>query len=224
MAQIIVISSLNTFSGKTLLAAHLAIMLAAEYKTAVLDSASGDSALASFIARRHNLNMSRGYNLLTPPYHTLHKETFESLNQSCDVLILDSPEEKYFKYADILLTPLHGKEGASSVASVGSMYASLVWEAKKHRAALGKNAFRWIVCPNDDYDADDKAKISSAGKIIGFQVSPRLQRRKEYAEGMKTGLTVLDKDLPDLKTLFDLPDLYARRELKKLVAFIWPDK
>ena len=81
-----------------------------------------------------------------------------------------------------------------------------------------------MVVPNDDYTDEQIEKISASAKTLGFQISSRLHRRNEYAAGLKNGITVLDKDLPELKTLFDLPDLYARRELKKLASFIWPAK
>ena len=224
MAQIIVINSVNRLTGKTMLAAHLAVMLAADYQTAVLDSAPAESPLAFFIAKRYNLNLNKNYNLPVPPYYSLQKEKFEELNKTCDVLILDSPEEKYLQYADILITPFLGAEGLNAVSAADSLYAAFIWEAKKKRAALGKNAFRWIVCPNDNFIPEDINKLVSAGKILGFQLAPRLQQRAEYAEGLKNGVTVLDKDQPALKTLFDLPDLYARRELKRFAAFIWPEK
>ncbi len=224
MAQIIIINSINNAAGKTLLTAHLAVMLASEYKTAVLDNAGENSALAMFIARRYNLNLSQKCNLPIPPYYSLQKEKFDTLKNTNDVLLLDSPDEKYFKHADILITPLYKEEGALSVSSPNSLYASLIWEAKKKRAAIGKNAFRWVVVPNDDYTDEQIEKISASAKTLGFQISSRLHRRNEYAAGLKNGITVLDKDLPELKTLFDLPDLYARRELKKLASFIWPAK
>lgn len=211
-------------SGKTLLTAHLSVMLAADYSAAVMDGATENSALAMFIAKRYNLNLGKNYKLPIAPYHSLQKEKFAELKDSCDVILLDAPDEKYFKYADVLLTPLCTKEGFNAVTASDSLYASLIWEAKKQRAALGKNAFRWIVIPNDDYTPEDIKKITEAGKILGFQLAPRLHRRPEYANGLKSGVTVLDKDQPELKTLFDLPDLYARRELKKLASFIWPTK
>lgn len=224
MAQIIVISSVNTESGKTLLTAHLAVMLAKDYKVAVMDCAGETSPLAMFVAKRYNLNLSKNYLLPVPEYHSLRKETLLWASDKYDVIILDSPDAKYFKEADIFITPLKEFEGLNAIADKKSMYASLLWNAKKNRAAEGKSTFRWVVAPNGDYSVEDYKKLSEAGKFLGFSVAKRLTNRSVYAEGLKCGITVLDKDQPAFKTLFDFADLYARRDLKKLADFIWQNK
>lgn len=224
MAQIIVINSVNNGSGKTLLAAHLAVMLARDYKTAVMDNVGDSSPLALFVAKRYNLNLGKNYMLPVPEYHSLRKETLAAAGDKYDVVLLDSPDAKYFKYADIFITPLSGREGLNAVANPKSMYASLLWNARKSRAADGKSTFRWVVVPNDDYTGEDYKQLSEAGKFLGFSVAQRWINRAAYADGLKRGVTVLDKDQPALKTLFDFPDLYARRDLKKLADFIWQNK
>ena len=77
MAQIVIINSVNNAAGKTTLTAHLAVMLAAEYKSAVLDNAGENSALAMFVAKRYNLNLGKNYHLIVPPYYSLQKEKFD---------------------------------------------------------------------------------------------------------------------------------------------------
>lgn len=224
MVQVVVINSLNPKSGKTLLTTHLGVMLAKEYKTAVLDSAGEKSDLAMFVARRYTLNLSQNLNLPIPQYHSLEKNTFEETIAPYDVVILDSPDKKFYAYADVWITPLKGTEGLASVVQKDSLYASLVWQAKKQRASGGKSAFRWVIVPNDAYTPQEAQALAQVGKFLGYQTSPRLETRPEYNEGLKTGLTVLDKDLPVLKTLFELPDMYARRNLKKIAEFIWRNK
>lgn len=224
MAQILVINSTNTGSGKTLLAAHLAVMLSRDYKVAVADSTKEESPLANFIAKRYNLNLIKNYNLPVPQYYSLKKDTLNNISSKFDIIILDSPESDYFKYADIFLTPLRSKEGIDSLSAKNSLYASLIWEAKKQRAALGKSTFRWVACLNDAYTPEQLQLLEQNSRFLGFVISPILQNRDEYKLGLEQGLTVLDKDQPELKTLFDLPDLYARRNLKKLAEFIWQNK
>ena len=51
MTQIIALTSFNHLSGKTLIAAHLAVMLAKDYKTAVFEEANKQSSLSEFIAK-----------------------------------------------------------------------------------------------------------------------------------------------------------------------------
>ena len=223
MAQIIVINSPNTGTGKTMLSAHLAVILAKDYKTAVLDDVN-NSPLAMFIAKRYTLNMGEHYNLPIPQYHSLKKGVLAELNNQYDAIILDSPDADYFQSADIVLTMLRGEEALQNLTAKNSLFASLIWEAKKQRAAAGKNSFRWIVCPNDNYSPENLQQLTNSGKFSGFTVAPLLNWRDEYGKGLQQGVTVSDKDRPELKTLFDLPDLYARRNLKKLTDFIWQNK
>lgn len=223
MVQIVVINSINRYSGKSLVAAHLAVMLAKDYKVAVMDEFS-KSDLSDFVAKRHALNLSKDLNLAIPIYQTLNKENFSKIDEY-DVVILDSPSDKYFAYADIFITPLRGQEGLNSLVVRNSLYAGLIWEAKKQRAAQGKSAFKWVVLPNDDaLLQEDCEKLKETGRFLGFSVAPKLSNRKEFDLGFKHGISVLDKDSPKLKTLFDLPDLYARRDLKKIADFIWQNK
>lgn len=223
MVQIIVINSINRSSGKSLLAAHLAVMLAKDYKVVVMDDYA-KSNLSDFVAKRYALNLGKDFNLAVPVYRSLNKENFSQADKY-DVVILDSPSDKYFAYADVFITPLRGQEGLNSLVLRNSLYASLVWEAKKQRAAKGKNAFKWVVIPNDDtFLQEDYDKLNEAGKFLGFLVAPKIGYRKEFELGLEQGISVLDKDSPKLKTLFDLPDLYARRDLKKITDFIWQNK
>lgn len=224
MAQIIVINSINSASGKTLFAAHLAVMLAKDYKTVVMDDLKNTSPLADFIARRYTLNLSGAYSFPIPQYQTLTKENLEQGEQNFDVIILDSPDSKYYPKADIMLTILSGQEGLNAAREKNSLFSSLIWEAKKKRAADGKSAFRWVILPNDDFTPTEMGEVIKNGRFLGFNVAPKLERRKEYVQALVSGITVVDKDLPALKSLFDLPDLYARRNLKKITDFIWQNK
>ena len=222
MVQIIVINSINNNSGKSLLAAHLAVMLAKDYKVALADDVQ-KSILSDFVAKRHVQNLNNGYNLPVPTYLSLNKQTFAQI-ENFDVAILDAPNSKYFQYADIFITMLSGQDGLNSLRQRNSLYASLVWEAKKQRAALKKNTFKWIVVPNDKFENDDYIALNESGKFLGFSLAPQLNKRPEFANAFTNGISVIDKDTPKLKTLFDLPDLYARRDLKKLADFIWQNK
>lgn len=222
MVQIVVINSINQNSGKTLLAAHLSVMLAKDYKVLLMDDKS-KSELSDFIALRHVLNLSKNYNLPVPSYLSLNKQSFKQI-QEYDVVILDSPDSQYFQFADIFVTPLTSKDGLNSLSERNSLYANLIWNAKKQRALSGKNAFKWVVIPNDTYSQEEYKNLNTSARLLGFSVAPQFLNRKEYGNGFKSGITVLDKDIPQLKTLFDLPDLYARRDLKKLADFIWQNK
>ncbi len=224
MAQVIVISSLNAQSGKTLLSAHLSVMLCKDYKTALFDSAAEKSPLAAFIAARYHLNLSKNYNLFVPAYHSLTKTELTNNLSHFDAVILDAPDPNFFPEADVLITPVKGKSGLSALSEAKASFASLVWDAKKRRAAMGKNAFRWVVVPNDDFSSAEEQQLQKTGRFAGFEVAPRLPHRAEFETGLKTGITVMDKDIKSLESLFKMPDLYARRDLKKITDFIWQNK
>lgn len=224
MAHIIVINSINAASGKTLFAAHLAVMLAKDYAVAVMDDLKSNSPLADFIAHRYTLNLGGNYNLPIAQYHTLTQEALKQAAQNYDVVILDSPDAAFYKNADVMLTMLKGQEGLKALSENNSLFAGLIWEAKKSRAAAGKSAFRWVIIPNDEFTETEKDAVAKNARFLGFSVAPKLDGRNEYKQALMTGISVVDKNLPTLKTLFDLPDLYARRNLKKLVEFIWQNK
>lgn len=224
MVQIIVVSSLNTQSGKTLLSAHLGVMLCKDYKTAFFDSMGQNSALANFVAARYHFNLSKNYQLQVPTYFALSKTEITNQAKNFDAFILDAPEPKFFPEADVLITPVVGREGLLALSGPEAPFAALVWDSKKRRAATGKNTFRWVVVPNDDYTPEQIRRLAETGRFAGFEVAPRLTNRAEFATGLKTGLTVADKDQENLKNLFSMPDLYARRDLKKITDFIWQNK
>lgn len=224
MTQIIALTSFNHLSGKTLIAAHLAVMLAKDYKTAVFEEANKQSSLSEFIAKRCHLTISDKHALSLPTYHQLFKTNFKELSVPFDVVILDSPAAEFLPLADIVITPLRHLEGFTSLSNAQSPFASTIWEAKKQRASKGKNTFKWIVLPNDDDTAFDNLQLQKSAQLLGFEIAPRLENRAEYAQGIKTGITVIDKDIQSLKNLFDMSDLYARRNLKKITDFIWRNK
>ena len=85
MTQIIVVNSINQNSGKTLIAAHLGVLLAKDYKVALMDDVF-KSDLAYFVAKRHTLNLSKDYKLPVPEYVSLNKNTF-SQTDKYDVVI-----------------------------------------------------------------------------------------------------------------------------------------
>jgi hypothetical protein len=221
MAQVVVIGSFNTNSGKTLLTAHLGVILASLYQTAVADATGQTSSLAFFIGQRYAYNLAHASPLVVPNYHSLSKGIFEEMVQKYDVLLLDSPDFSYWAKADVMITPVNSKEGVQALCAKDSPYAALLWQAKKERAAAGKNAFRHIVVPNGSLEEADLELLRSSGKLSGFVVAPGLSVRPVYDSGLKSGITVWDKDGPAFVKLFDLNDLYARRELKQLAEFIW---
>ena len=224
MAQIVVINSPDLQSGKTLFSAHLGVMLSSSYKTAVMDCVAGKTPLSMFIAKRYALNLADNCGLSVPNYISLEKDVLQETMSQYDVIVIDSPSDKYLKYADVLITILRENREISSLTEKDSSYVSKVWQAKKSRAADGKNTFRWVVVPNGDFSASQYDKLLQTGKFLGYSIAPQLKIRNAYSDGMKNGVTVLDKDLAAFKSSFLIADLYARRDLKKTSEFIWQNK
>jgi hypothetical protein len=189
-----------------------------------MDSVGDNSLLALYIAKRYTYTLAHHSDLVLPRYHSLNKNILRETADQYEVVFLDSPDETYFPLADIFITLVSNSEDLRVLTEKNSPYASIIWQAKKARAAGGRNAFRWVVVPNGTFSEKDLADLSQSGKFLGFAVAPSLTKRPEYQQGLASGITVLDKDLPEFKSSFGLPDFYARRELKKIAEFIWQNR
>lgn len=224
MTQIIILNSVNSRSGKSLMSAYLATVLSKNYKTALMDCGNSSKSTAFFAAKRQKINREKNLGLPIFDYFPFSKELFEKIRSDYDFVILDSPDVSLFYEADILLTMMSAREGLDSLKFKNSLYAMLVFNAKKQRAIQGKSTFQWLVVPNDDYDKQDLDAVKQNGMFLGFKLSERLQKNEKLSQGLQNGVTVLDMDLPKLKKEFDLPSFALRRNLKKIFEIMWQNK
>ncbi len=174
------------------------------------------------------------------------RETFRAalakLKAEADVIIIDCPGRDCFlarlahAHADILITPMNDSfVDLDLLASVHpddyrierlSLYAEMVFEAKKQRALTFRKELDWIVMRNRlaNLDARNKRRVERAltalAKRLGFRFVPGLSERVIYRELFPKGLTLVDL-VPEEGTgsgqKLTLSHVAAREELRRLV-------
>jgi len=138
--------------------------------------------------------------------------------------------------ADTILTPLNdsyvdldllARIDRDSFAIAGpSLYAEMVWEARKRRAMRDGGHIDWVVMRNrvSALKARNKARVAStleelAGRI-GFRFLPGLSERVIYRELFPKGLTLVDLRLPGVRERtggMTMSHVTARAEVRRLV-------
>ena len=131
-----------------------------------------------------------------------------------DVVVIDCPGSDTHlarlahAAADTLLTPLNDSfvdldllarvNRDSYAVESPSLYAEMVWEAKKRKAAAGGGPIDWVVMRNRmaSLNARNKARVErvlrALAKRIGFRFVPGLSERVIYRELFLKGLTLVD--------------------------------
>ncbi len=224
MAQIIYVSKAGNAKGQTLFAAHLATILAENKKTALVDFHPQNHLLEMFVAKRHHFNLKEKQKLPVPAYVAYQKSTFAETASKYGFSVLDCSDPSLLKEADILITLVSEPAVALELANQKSDISTAIWNAKKSRAAKGKNAFKHIILPTISFDKQTTQKLQKAAQQMGYAIAPVLEQNKAYAEGLLEGIGVLDKNLPFFKNNFNEADFFARRNLKQILEFIFADK
>lgn len=224
MAKIIVVSKLGRKKGQTLFAAHLAAFLATTHQTALVDFEPQNHILENFVAQRHFFNLKHNQNLPVPTYFEYEPNLLSKVLADFDFAVLDTQQESLLEYADIVLTLLSEKQEIEMIGTKNSAVSNMLWRAKMNRAKQGKNAFKHVLILNDLFDEKDIRVLTKNASLMGYIVAPCLKQNQAYAEGLKKGVTVLDKDMPFLLKNFNEDDFFARRNLKQILEFIWSDK
>jgi len=107
-----------------------------------------------------------------------------------------------------------------------SLYAEMVWQARKRRAASSGGEIDWIVMRNrlSPTRAHNKMRVEAAltelAPRIGFRFVPGLSERVIYRELFPKGLTLVDLRLPAVRTrtgAMTMSHVTARQELRRLV-------
>lgn len=160
------------------------------------------------------------------------------LAQSCRFIIIDTPgaatplSEAAHAQADTLITPMNdslidfdllGRIDPATGKILGpSVYAEMVWSARQHRAAEGKEPTDWVVLRNrmSTLGSRNKRKVGGAlaelSKRIGFRVIPGFSERVIFRELFLNGLTLLDLREGGPITM-TLSHVAARQELRETV-------
>lgn len=168
-------------------------------------------------------------------------EAMRRLAQTTDFVIIDAPGGDSFLsrlahgHADTLITPLNDSfvdfdllgdvDPVSMEVLRPSVYAEMVWEARKRKALAARKPIDWVVMRNrlaaSKIEAKNKLRVGEAlaalSSRIGFRLAPGLSERVIYRELFPQGLTLLDltEMVPDgdLK----MAHLTARQEVRDLM-------
>lgn len=156
-----------------------------------------------------------------------------------DLVIIDAPgadtpaSRAAHGCADTLVTPLNDSfidfdllaeiDPATGAIGKPSVYAEMVWEARKTKAARARKPIDWILVRNrlSPLDAKNKRRVGEAlqalASRIGFRVAPGLSERVIYREMFSAGLTLLDLTDEGAEATFTMSHVAARQELRELV-------
>jgi chromosome partitioning protein len=156
-----------------------------------------------------------------------------------DVVVIDAPgadtpaSRAAHACADTLVTPLNDSfvdfdllaEIDPVTGNIGkpSVYAEMVWEARKAKAATKGQSIDWVLMRNrlSPLDAKNKRRVGDAltalAQRIGFRVAPGLSERVIYREMFTAGLTLLDLSDEGAVASFTLSHVAARQELRDLI-------
>jgi chromosome partitioning protein len=156
-----------------------------------------------------------------------------------DLVIIDAPgadtpaSRAAHGCADTLITPLNDSfidfdllaEIDPSTGAIGkpSVYAEMVWEARKIKAANKGRPIDWILVRNrlSPLDAKNKRRVGEAlaalAQRIGFRVAPGLSERVIYREMFSVGLTLLDLTDEGAEATFTMSHVAARQELREII-------
>ncbi len=164
------------------------------------------------------------------------------LKTQAEIIIVDCPGRDCFlsrlahAHADVLITPMNDSfVDLDLLATVHpddyrierlSLYAEMVFEAKKQRALTFRKEMDWIVMRNRlaNLDARNKRRVervlSALAKRLGFRFVPGLSERVIYRELFPKGLTLVDLVPEDGRCAHQkltLSHIAAREELRRLV-------
>jgi len=138
--------------------------------------------------------------------------------------------------ADTLITPLNDSfvdldllariDRDSYEIEGPSLYAEMVWDARKRRAMTDRGHIDWIVMRNrvSALKARNKARIertlTDLARRIGFRYAAGFSERVIYRELFPKGLTLVDLRLPGVRErlgAMTMSQVAARQELRRLI-------
>jgi len=162
----------------------------------------------------------------------------------CHFVVIDCPganthlSRLAHVHADTILTPMNDSfvdfdvlgrlDAESGRITEPSLYAEIVWEARKHRALSGvQKGIDWVVIRNRlsatraNNQKEVGKKLDDLAERIGFRLARGMGERVIYRELFPAGLTLLDlgAEAAPLK-LKTMSHLTARLEIRSLVAML----
>ena len=157
-----------------------------------------------------------------------------------DFVVLDAPgganplSRHAHALADTLVTPLNDSfldldllgrvDRAGKKVTRPSIYAEMVRDQRKRRAAAGGRPIDWVVLRNrlTTLDARNKREIArllgELSKRIGFRIVPGFTERVFFRELFPRGMTLLDLARVDSGIALQMSHVAARQEIRDLLA------
>ncbi len=162
----------------------------------------------------------------------------EELHESCAYIVIDCPgsHTRYAQMAhataDTLITPMNDSlvdlgllarlDPATGKIEGPSIYAEMVWEARRLRASAGLPPVDWVVLRNRmaTLAAHNKRRVGDTladlSKRIGFRLIPGFSERVIFRELYLDGMTLLDLAASG-KHQMTMSHVAARQELRDLM-------
>jgi len=166
-------------------------------------------------------------------------EALTLVSIGADVVVIDTPGSSSYlgqlahRIADTLITPMNDSfmdfdllgtvDVKSGKVTRPSIYAEMVWDAKKNKAAKAAKPIDWIVIRNrlSPLDAHNKrrveASIKELSRRVGFRFEPGLSERVIYRELFLKGLTLLDFGVEGVGGSMTMSHVAAKQELRDLL-------
>ena len=163
----------------------------------------------------------------------------DTLESESDFILIDCPgSHTRLSYgahalADTLITPMNDSfvdfdllartDGDTSKILGPSVYAEMVWDARKLRAKAGHRPADWLVVRNrlGSQQMINRRKVNDAlvelSRRIGFRLAPGFSERVTFRELFPHGLTLLDLQDTGIQR-FSISMVAARQELRDLIT------
>ena len=224
MAEVILVSTPENLKEQTFFTIHLATFLAYLNKTALVDFLPETKVMENFVAKRHYYNLKNNRNLPVPTYFENTKNLLSKIRSGFDFVVLDDVNGTLFECADIVLMLITDEKSVDLITDKNSPLSKTLWQAKINRAKTGKNAFKHVLIGGDFLSEEHIQKLKQNASLMGYVFVPHFAFGEIYKAFLKDGITFLDKDMPYLMKSFNQDDFFARRDLKRILEFIWSDK
>jgi chromosome partitioning protein len=220
-AHVLVLANEKGGTGKSTVAVHLAVALAAEgSRVRLFDLDERQRTSFRYLENRERYQRAHGTSLPLPEARVLMTgadvpaAVAEAFGEGVDMVILDtpgrdSPEARAaLALADTLVTPINDSfidfdligevDPETYRVKRPSFYAELVWKAKAARARTDGGTLDWVLLRNrlSTLEARNRRRVGAAleelAKRVGFRIAPGLSERVIYRELFPKGLTLLD--------------------------------
>lgn len=238
-------------TGKSTLAMHAIIHLLYEgLQVGCIDVDGRQGTLSRYVENRQRYAADKQSSIPIPELRriietkstdtNLIKRALEELS-FCDIIVIDSPgndtplSRQAHSFADILFTPVndsfvdldvlvHVDEKDDKPHLTPSIYAEMVWDARKRKLVNQERPTEWIVVRNRLGHLFTKNK-ENVGQVlnelsgrIGFKLASGFGERVIFRELFLKGLTLLD--LHESKEDLTFSHVAARQELRALMQLV----